>query len=383
MTMTGRFEYGVIRIKDLQVRTGADQAGRTVVRDVLLDGRAVRPSNRFWTSLHLRFGFTANIFRYFSHQEVFGRISEVAANDAIRWCLEADAQGEGGRLLAVTNPGAALITHDDLRELLGRYDAGDVRYAEGVVSSRHAPRLNPTFQVGGDGFQNKYILETPVDGFGKPSVYLSLLRLVCSNGAVGYSPAFRSELSVGRGEGGVAFALTRVLDGFNNEDGYAALRQRFESATKSWASVNEVRRLYKLLARLHGRGDVRGAAIPSAGGDGACLTEGSPLFAAFHKMTGDLSQIYGLANLDTLSVKRQRTLPAACKVYDLLNFASEVATHHVTETGGRLTQAFIGELVSGEYDLEGTVEQFSDWRDFFIGNEQTAQTLADLNRRGR
>jgi hypothetical protein len=382
MTMTRRFEYGTIRIKDVQVRTAVDQAGKAVVREVLLDGRAVRPSNRFWTSLHVRFGFTANIFRYFSHQEVFGRISEVAPNDSLRWCLEADPEGDGGRLLAVTNPSAGFIAHDDLRGLLDRYNAQDVRYADGIVTSRHEPRLNPPFHVGGDGFQNKYILETPIDGFGKPSVYLSLLRLVCSNGAVGYSPAFRSELSVGRGEGGAAFALTRVLDGFNNEDGYAALRQRFESATRSWASVNEVRRLYKLLARLHGRGDIQGAPAPT-GGDGASLTEGSPLFAAFHKMSGDLSQIYGLANLDTLSVKRQRTLPAACKVYDLLNFASEVATHHTTEMGNRLTQAFLGDLVSGEYDLEGTVDQFTDWRDFFLGNEQTAQTLADLNRRGK
>src|SRR5262249_57426623 len=117
-----------------------------------------------------------------------------------------------------------------------------------------ARRVWGTFEVGGDGFQNKFVLDTPIDGFGRPSVYLSLLRLICSNGAVGYSPAFRSELSVGRGNDGVAFALTRVLDGFNNEDGYAALRQRFESATKSWASGNEVSKLYKGLARLHARG---------------------------------------------------------------------------------------------------------------------------------
>src|SRR5260221_348195 len=82
----------------------------------------------------------------------------------------------------------------------------------------------------GVGRESGSIIDTPIDGFGRPSVYLSLLRLVCSNGAVGYSPAFRSELSVGKGDDGVAFALTRVLDGFNNEDGYAALRQRFESA---------------------------------------------------------------------------------------------------------------------------------------------------------
>jgi hypothetical protein len=382
--MTRRFEYGTARIKDLAVRTTTDRNGKTDVSAVLLNDEPVRPGKRFWNSLHLRFGFTSNIFRYFSHQEVFARISEVAPNDRIRWCLERDTHGRG-TLLAVTNPSAALIQHDDLMGLLSHYDSHDVRYSDGVVSSRHAPRLNATFHVGGDGFQNKFVLDTPIDGFGRPAVYLSLLRLVCSNGAVGYGPAFRSELSVGRGDGGVAFTLARVLDGFNNEDGYAALRQRFESATKSWASVNEVSRLYKLLARVHNRGEIEGrVSTPApAGGDGASECANSPLFHAFHKMSGDLTHIYGLANLDTLSVKRQRTLPSACKVYDLLNFASEVATHHATEMGNRHLQAYIGDLISGEYDLEGTVDQFSDWRDFFVGSDKTASTLADLNRRSR
>ena len=50
-----------------------------------------------------------------------------------------------------------------------------------------------------------------------------------------------------------------------------------------------------------------------------------------------------LANVDTLSAKRQRTLPAACKVYDLLNFASEVATHHATESGNRAVLHHVNE----------------------------------------
>ena len=45
-------------------------------------------------------------------------------------------------------------------------------------------------------------------------------------------------------------------------------------------------------------------------------------------------------------------------------------------------QAYIGDLISGEYDLEGTVDQFSDWRDFFIGNDGTASTMAAMNCRG-
>lgn len=379
--MSKRFEYGVVRIKDLAVRAHVDKTGKRHVNEVLLNDEPVRPSKRFWNSLHVRFGFTGNIFRYFSHEEVFTRIGEAAPNDRVRWCLERDEDG-GSRLLAVTSPTAALMPHDDLMDLLGRHDASDVKYTDGVVSSRHAPRCEGTFQLVGDAFQNKFILDTPIDGFGRPSVYLSLLRLVCSNGAVGYSPSFRSELSVGKGDDGILFALTRVLDGFNNEDGYAALRQRFESAAKSWASVNEVTRLYKALTRLHHAGAFAGLPAP-VGGDGAEEAAGSPLFDAFHRLTGDLQQIYGMANMNALSVKRQRTLPAACKVYDLLNFASETATHHAGAMGGRMMQAYIGDLISGEYDLEGTVDQFSDWRDFFIGSGATAETMADLNRHGR
>lgn len=154
--------------------------------------------------------------------------------------------------------------------------------------------------------------------------------------------------------------------------------------TRSWASVHEVNRLYKLLARLHNRGEIQGeAALPAFGEDGPRQGSRFSLFRAFHEMTGDLTRIYGLANLDALSAKRQRTLPAACRIYDVLNFASEVATHHVTDMGNRLVQAFIGDLISREYDLEGTGDHFHDWRDFFIGSDQTTDTLAHLNRRGK
>src|SRR6476646_1308033 len=237
--MSTRFEYGTARIKDLEVVTRTDPVGKRRVESLRLDGRTVRPSQRFWNSLHHRFGFTSNVFRYFTHEEVFTRISQVAPNDQIRWCLHGDSDGESGTLLAVTSPAAASIGHDDLVGLLERYDVQKMRYHNGVLTSEHEPRLNPVFKVAGDGFQNKYVLDTPIDGYGRPAVYLSMMRLICANGLIGYSPTFRSELSVGKGDDGVSFVLERVLDGFNNEDGYAALRQRFESATRSWASVHE------------------------------------------------------------------------------------------------------------------------------------------------
>ena len=79
-------------------------------------------------------------------------------------------------------------------------------------------------------------------------------------------------------------------------------------------------------------------------GDVSLVDAGTSVLSAFHAMTGDVSQIYGLANVDALSVKRQRTLPVNCRVYDLLNFASELATHHATGSGSRTLQGWIGTL---------------------------------------
>src|SRR3954466_12596418 len=121
--MTTKFEYGVASIKDLRVKTEADAAGKPMIRSILLSDRALRPTTRFWNSLHLRFGFTSNIFRYFSHAEVFQRISERAPNDKFRYCVEAWKDGTGN-LLAVSTPGAAFMRHNDIVGLLHKHGAG-------------------------------------------------------------------------------------------------------------------------------------------------------------------------------------------------------------------------------------------------------------------
>jgi hypothetical protein len=78
-----------------------------------------------------------------------------------------------------------------------------------------------------------------------------------------------------------------------------------------------------------------------------------------------LAETYGLANLEALSEKRRRILPAKCRIYDLLNFASEVATHHASSHANRRLQAYIGGLISDEYDLEGTADA-AEFDAFFV-----------------
>lgn len=377
------FEYGCARLQDVTIDGKPEQyAGRRAMPDLALAGRHLKTTPRFWESLHRRFGFTPNIFRYFSYAEVFTRISEVAKNDRILYCIEQRPE-QPERLLGVASPTMPRILAPNLVELLDQYGAESLSYDKGVMTSRHDTRHGGAFDIAGDAYENKFVIETPIDGFGRPSVYLAMIRQICTNGAIAYAPAFRSEINLGRGGDTVSYALVRVLEGFHNDEGFAALRQRFESAATSWTSIREVQQFRRTLVTLLHRGEiVRGRPLPKIrGGDGADALSSSPILTTYDRLIGDLSEVYGLANLDAISPKRQRTLPAGCKVYELLNFASEVATHHANPSGSRTVQAFIGELVSNEFDLEGTANEITDWRDFFIANHAAAESKAALHRR--
>ncbi|MCO6454022.1 MAG: DUF932 domain-containing protein [Pirellulaceae bacterium] len=375
--MQWNFEYGYARVRDLRVQGQREKRrGKISIGAIEIGGEPLQPTPRFWKSFFARFGIADNVFRYFEPAEVFERISERAADDTLRYCIERGSQaatsGErgasapcfsdppashhpkaavGGRLLAVSNPRRAVIRFGEVHDLVGRHDGCDTGYADGIVTSTHRPRSgDQTFAISGDRFQHRFVLETPVDGFGQPRIFLSFLRLICSNGAIGYSRAFRSDVSVGQD---VGMCIARALESYDNGDGYAALRQRFESAQRSWASVHECVKVYKLLTRMKQDQE----------------TGKETLVRDLHRLTGNLNELYGLANLDALSVKRQRVLPARCRVYDLINFASEVATHHASATGNRSIQAWIGSLISDEYDLEGTAEAAPEFADFFVSSD--------------
>ncbi len=384
--MAKNFEYGVTTIGELQVHTKTAEdkrLRRRFVTEVLIDDEPLKPTGRFWMSLYMRYGFSKSFFNYFTHEEVFSRISEVSPNDRMRYCIERDEKTGRGELLAVSNPAKPVVRHDDLMELLDLYQGGRVAYHDGVVESHHIPRMGShRFQIAGEEFANRFVLQTPIDGFGLPNIYLSLLREICSNGMVGMGKTFRSQITIGKGQDATSFSLMRALDGFGNDEGYAALRQRFESAASSWASVHEALSLYNLTAKLLGRkqiGSDGAQTLPDDGGDSVPV--GSPVLKSFHKMTGDISSLYGLANLDALSIKRQRTLPVNCKVYDLLNFATEIATHRARPEGARRLQAWVGTILSNEFDMEGTADNFGDFRDFFVDGGEARKTLDGFGRK--
>ena len=349
------YEYGVSRIQDLAVTTKPPATGgRAKAESIRIRGRSeqLRPTRRFWRSLFNRFAINDSVFRYFSHQEVFERIAQQDSDAEFRYCVEHGGQRDP-RLLAVSRLSRPVIDPGEVVDLASRFECQEVSINEGLVTTTHAPRsADAPFQIGGDVFQHRYVVETPVDGFGSPRIYLAMLRLVCSNGAIAYSPTFRSEISVGKD---IAWSLERALESFDNADGYAALRQRMESAQTSPASLAECNALYRVLLRVENSGR---------------FSRGDVL-ERFYGLTGRVHELYGMANLDSLPTKRQRVLPARCRVYDLLNFATEIATHHADDPSARRLHGLVGTMVADEYDLEGTADEQGDFQDLFFGSHES------------
>lgn len=345
------FDYGFSKVRDLQAIGERDpRSGKVRISSMVIGGRKAIPTQRFWKSFFVRFGIAENVFRYFEPAEVFRRISERRPDDGLRYCLERDAEGKT-RMLAVSHPDRGVIRIGEVIDIAMRHGGKSPEYADGMVTTTHVPGSGDhTFQIGGDAFQHQFVMETPVDGFSHPKIHLSLLRQVCSNGMVGYTRAFRSDVSLGRD---IAHCIRRALETYDNGEGYAALRQRFESAQTSWASVRECQQVYKFLTKSLDRGEFNSSSV----------------LRDFYRLTGNLNELYGLANLNALSSKRQRILPARCRIYDLLNFVSELGTHHATIAGSRSMQACIGSLICDEYDLEGTADSMNDFQDFFVTKE--------------
>ena len=321
---------------------------RKAPAQLMLDGEPIVTTQRFWWSLFMRCGLNEAVFRYFEPSELFERVSQRDAGRSIRFAIETPGQaGRPRRLLAVSSPNGPLLPRDAAAEIIDNYSGAGVAYADGKLSSLHTPAVGDrSLSIGPDEFKQRFFVEVPVDGLGEPHIHVALIRLVCVNGAIGMRAAFRSTIRIGKDP---HHSLDRALAHYSNDDGFSAMRQRFESAQRSWASLREVRLLENELSKISW-GTTDGAAQRRR---------------AFRKMVGDYESRYGLASIEALSVKRQRMLQASCRVYDLINFATEIATHHAPPMAAGRLQAWLGSTITEEYDLEGTATNVPDFVDLF------------------
>ena len=326
------FQKGYATIRDFSVLESALDV-RKRATTLVLGGEKLTATKRFWASFSSRFALSDTVFKYWSHAEVFNRVVEVKGDTPLRYTIDHPATGQPN-LLAIVAEHAMVVEAEQVELLHGRFNAIDPSYHEGIMAARYIPKSGEMVKaIGCDDFRNRFVMEVPIDGYGEPRTFLELLRLVCTNGAMGMNAAFRSSVKLGKDP---INDLERCLGSYDDGEGFGKLRDRFLLAQQSWASMREMSRFATLLERMPDQ-HLKLAAIPQ-----------------ISKVFGDMGQLYGVVNCNALPAKLQQRLNTRGTVYDLINFASELATHHTDPATSRTLQGFIGELIAEEFDLEGT-----------------------------
>lgn len=370
--------YGVAKIDDFKVKTVVGKKGKATVSAIELDGQELAPTKRFWKSLSRRFGFNTKMTKFFNYTEIFDRVTKVVPNSTVRYCIE--NTGTKPKLLAVTNPNQPYVKFDDLKELLMQPKnmiAASPIYSEGMVRSVHNTIVPFATKIKDDVFHTQFVVDTPIDGFGKPAIYVSLLREICTNGAVAQQNKFRTDIAVGKGKDSILYTLDRAFSSFSNESAHNVLIDRFSMASHTWASVAEAMRVHKTIVKVHGMGGLKGQKPLVISREMGTSSKDISILQPFFEKIGDINAKYGVTNIDAISRKRQVQLTTQATVYDLLNYVTEVATHHATAPGAKTLQALVGTLVGGEYDLEGIDANVTSHEDLYLSSGVVAAQLHD------
>lgn len=320
-----RFNNQIVSVHDLKLE-------KNDKKDfcISLDGEKYIPSKRFMVSFARMFKFSANIFNYFSEEEVFGRVAEHNPDTKFRVTID----HENSELLGVVDASKKILPSGTACKIF----ADDPRlqkldYENGIFEANL--QLDKSFNIPQDSdYQQELFVHFPVDGLGSPCIYLGVLRQVCINGTVAMVPGFRTDIEINDESG---THLAKLLRSYNNENGYGILEERMQTAQKTEASINELMRIEKLIGEHVLSGEIR-----------------TQLQEKLMEVAGDPCEMYRTTSLQNIPQKRRAMLPAGCSVNDLFIFSSELATHHdMVLAKKRPFDMAIGQMMSQEYDLEG------------------------------
>lgn len=317
-----------------------------------LNGGAYFPTPRFWNSFCAKVGVSPNVFNLFRHDEVFNRVvqeSKFSNSGNIRIIEDCKEK----RLLAITDPSKSIIDWKNAMDLIDRKGGYDTRYDNGIISSMHTLNSDCPVKVGGEDFKQRICVQTPIDGYGSPSIFLALLRQVCSNGMVAMSKAFKTSINIGKKDvsSDIEFSMERMFDSFSNDEGFDALIRRLNTARRSYLSVREFEQAQKILARITPPKD-----------------DPNPLRISeehkrFNVMAGSLHIKYGLSHLQQMSDKQMGLLETDMTIYEAINYLTEITTHRLNHTNpqhnniANQINGWVGNLISRPFDLENTVDE--------------------------
>lgn len=310
-------------------------------------------SDRFYKTLATELGIPFGVFGFFTPLEVMTRAAEKEPDLALRVTVDT----ERNQALGLTqDKGLPMpvkfiegILHEDRR-------LQEVEYGNGMLSAMLD--LDDPWDVPNDStYHVRVRCRVPVDGVGMPDMSLATWRQVCSNGAVAEAPLFRTKMEI-KDNSGEHFR--RLLASFSNPSGVEMQQERMCTAAGTKASVGEVVLLDGLIRRS------------------VANTRNQMLLRErLNEIAQNPCVRYGVTDLTNIGQKKRPLLPVGCSVADLLNFASELASHHADLLKPESTlHSFAGTVLAKDFDLEDLYPNAVRTSNFYLDGINFSQEAA-------
>jgi len=347
------FKIHEMSLSDIKVVRGknydpnARQNSKHNMKNILFkfpNGALKRASDRFWLSLASRAGIGSSIFRHFSYEEVFGRITTNGSlgNGPVR--IVEDIRTE--ECLGITSISKPIINYNTLLSLIegnGRY----ITYNNAILRSWHDMPGGAPFKVNEEVYTPMMLVEVPIDGYGNVNVYSAVRREKNQARLAVCGAAYKTQIAIGKNAEEAIDAIKRTLDSYSNDETIDAITNRLIVATKSILSVEEYGNIKKILIPILSYNAKSKTSENSATSIGKSL----------NKMVGNISKAYGIASIDNLSSKERASLPTGCRVSEMFNFLSELSSFILTRRENDIKDVMtiyniIGAMMSKDYDLE-------------------------------
>lgn len=294
-----------------------------------IEGEQYKPSRRFLKGMAQRMKVPLGVFELFTPLEVIRRAAERTPDLPLRLTVDR----EDRQALALIEDKGIPIPAGNI-EIIMKEDTRlqAFNYHDGVITGRFD--LGEAWDIPNDSKYGVHIsTKVPVDGMGTPETTLTTWRQVCSNGAVAEAPLFRTKMEV-KDNSGVHFR--RLLRSFNNPRGVEYLHERLIAANGTKASVDEVYQAESFIRRQVR--DTRHQML---------------LCERLQEVADNPCVRYGVTDLGTIGERRRGLLPTGASVADVMNFISELNTHHGELLKNRnAANGLLGEFYARSYDLE-------------------------------
>ena len=340
--MPFRERFGTVRITPQKVADSVvEENGR--FKALTIDGEQYKPSQRFLKGMAQRMRVPLSVFELFTPLEVIRRAAERLPDMPLRLTVDREARQA---LALIEDKGVPIpagnieiIMKDDWR--LQEFD-----YHDGVITGRFD--LGEAWDIPNDSKYGVHIsTEVPVDGMGTPETTLATWRQVCSNGAIAEAPLFRTKMEV-KDNSGEHFR--RLLRSFSNPRGVEHLHERLIAANGTKASVDEVYQAESFIRR-----QVRDARHQML------------LCERLQEVADNPCVRYGVTDLGTIGARRRGLLPTGASVADVMNFVSELNTHHGELLKNRnAANGLLGSFYARSYDLEEMYPHAQAARQYYL-----------------